>query len=416
VGLFVNSSTDAPPWHGDYHHNYNVWQPHWTAFPINHPELAQPWVSYMNEMLPRLKWIAKTSFDCEGAYVGIASFPFEPDPANCKMKNNRQYAHMPYNGTLGMIGMSAQVLWYNQLYQPDRQHLEEKIYPVIRETALFYCSFAEKCPRDGNGRAKFGPSYSPEHGTFGVDNTPFDLAYARYSMKAGIAAAGELGRDPELVTRFRKALDLLPDYPTAPDAEGKPVVVDWTGCRFREIKEHNLTVPVVPVFPGDQVTCFSPEAEKELFRHTIRQTRHRGYNSTIMMSVAKARFSMPEACDDLRNYYKPLAQPNGFFFVPDCGYYLVESVGIAAAISEFLLQSVDNTIRVFPAWPKNKDASFTNLRAQGGFLVSAEQKAGQIVKLEITATVGGKLRILNPWTGNLDERDLAAGKTLRMNP
>jgi len=416
VGLFVGSSADAPPWHGDYHHNYNAWQPHWTAFPINHPELAEPWVRYMNEMLPRLKWLAKTSFDCEGAYVGIASFPFEPDPANCKMKNNRQYAHMPYNGTLGMMGMSAQVLWYNQLYQPDRQHLEEKIYPVIRETALFYCSFAEKCPRDSSGRAKFGPSYSPEHGTFGVDNTPFDLAYARYSMKAAMAAADELGRDPELVTRFRKALDLLPDYPTAPDAEGKPVVVDWTGCRFREIKEHNLTVPVVPVFPGDQVTCFSPEAEKELFRHTISQTRHRGLNSTIMMSVAKARFSMPGACDDLRNYYKPLAQPNGLFFVPDCGFYLVESVGISAAISEFLLQSVDNTIRVFPAWPKTKDASFTNLRAQGGFLVSAEQKDGQIVKLEITATVGGKLRVLNPWTGNLDERDLAAGKTLRMNP
>jgi hypothetical protein len=125
---------------------------------------------------------------------------------------------------------------------------------------------------------------------------------------------------------------------------------------------------------------------------------------------------MPGACDDLRNYYKPLAQPNGLFFVPDCGFYLVESVGISAAISEFLLQSVDNTIRVFPAWPKTKDASFTNLRAQGGFLVSAEQKDGQIVKLEITATVGGKLRVLNPWTGNLDERDLAAGKTLRMNP
>ena len=137
-------------------------------------------------------------------------------------------------GMMGMMGMSAQVLWYNQLYQPDRQHLAEKIYPVIRETALFYCSFAEKCQRDGDGRAKFGPSYSPEHGEFGVDNTPFDLAYARYSMKAGIAAAQDLGRDPELVTRFRKALDLLPDYPTAPCAEGKPpVVVDWAGCRFR---------------------------------------------------------------------------------------------------------------------------------------------------------------------------------------
>jgi hypothetical protein len=60
------------------------------------------------------------------------------------------------------------------------------------------------------------------------------------------------------------------------------------------------------------------------------------------------------------------------------GFYLSESVGIAAMISEFLLQSVDNIIRVFPCWPKEKDAKFTHLRAQGGFLVSAEQKAGKI--------------------------------------
>jgi hypothetical protein len=412
VPLFTPSSADAPPWHGDYHHNYNVWQPFWSAFPINHPELAEPWVRYMNEMLPRLKWLAQTTYDCEGAFVGISSFAFEPAPAKSKMKNNRQVAMLPWGYTLGMMGMSAQILWYNQLYQPDQRQLTEKLYPVIRETALFYCSFAEKCLRDGNGKAKFGPSYSPEHGTFGVDNVPFDLAYARYSMKAGIAAAGELGRDPELVTRFRKALDLLPDYPTAQDAEGKPVVVDWTGCKFREIKEHNITVPVVPVFPGDQITWFSSEPEKELFRNTIRQTRHRGLNSTIMMSVAKARFSMPEARDDLRNYYKPLAQPNGFFFVPDCGFYLVESVGIAAAISEFLLQSVDNIIRVFPCWPKEKDARFSKLRAQGGFLVTAEQKAGKIVKLEIISTVGGKLRLLNPWTGKIDERETKQGEKI----
>ncbi len=416
VPLFTPSSADAPPWHGDYHHNYNVWQPFWTAFPINHPELAEPWVRYMNEMLPRLKWLAQTTYDCEGAFVGISSFAFEPDPAKSKMKNSRQVAMLPWGYTLGMMGMSAQILWYNQLYQPDQRQLTEKLYPVIRETALFYCSFAEKCLRDGNGKAKFGPSYSPEHGTFGEDNVPFDLAYARYSLRAGIAAAGELGRDPELVTRFRKALDLLPDYPTAQDAEGKPVVVDWTGCKFREIKEHNITVPVVPVFPGDQITWFSSEPEKELFRNTIRQTRHRGLNSTIMMSVAKARFSMPEARDDLRNYYKPLAQPNGFFFVPDCGFYLVESVGIAAAISEFLLQSVDNIIRVFPCWPKEKDARFSKLRAQGGFLVTAEQKAGKIVKLEIISTVGGKLRLLNPWTGKIDERETKQGERIEVKP
>ncbi len=416
AGLWALQPGDAPNWHGDYHHNYNAWQPYWTSFIINHAAQAEPWVDYMNELLPRLKWYAKTTYDCEGAFVGISSFAFEPDPAKCKSKNQRQIGMAPWGYTMGMIGMSAQVLWHHHIYQPDRRYLEEKIYPVVREAALFFCSFAEKCPRDEAGKAKFGPSYSPEHGGFGVANVPFDLAYARFSLRAGIAAAGELGCDGDLVARFRKAIDLLPDYPTAPDAEGNPVVVDWTGCTFRQIGEHNITVPAVPVFPGEQVTWFSPEPEKALFRNTLRLTRHRGCNSTIMLSVAKARLGMPEAPEELRSYYKPQVQPNGMFYWPLHGFYLSESVGIAAGISEFLLQSVDGVIRVFPCWPKERDAQFANLRAQGGFLVSAEQKGGSVTQVEITATAGGKLRLLDPWTGKIAERDMKPGEKLLHRP
>ena len=52
---------------------------------------------------------------------------------------------------------------------------------------------------------------------------------------------------------------------------------------------------------------------------------------------------------------------------------------------------------MFPCWPKEQDAKFNNLRAQGGFLVSAEQIDGNVAKIEITSTVGGKLRLLSPW-------------------
>ena len=100
------------------------------------------------------------------------------------------------------------------------------------------------------------------------------------------------------------------------------------------------------------------------------------------------------------------------FFWPMHGFYLSESVGIAAMISEFLVQSVDNTIRVFPCWPKDQDARFTNLRAQGGFLVSAEQKGGKVTELEITSTVGGKLRLLEPWSGKVTERETQPGEKL----
>lgn len=74
-----------------------------------------------------------------------------------------------------------------------------------------------------------------------------------------------------------------------------------------------------------------------------------------------------------------------------------EQTAVGALINEFLLQSVHGIIRIFPAWPKEKDAAFTHLRGQGGFLVSAEQKSGKLEPVEITATVSGKLRVLSPW-------------------
>jgi hypothetical protein len=410
AGLWAFQPTDTPNWHGDYHHNYNAWQPYWAPLIVNHPDQTQPWIDYMNELLPRLKWLAKESYDCEGAFVGISSFAYEPDPAKCKSKNRRQIAIEPWGYTMGMIGMSAQILWYHHLYQPDKEYLKNKIYPVVKEAALFFCSFAEKCQKDEKGKAKYGPSCSPEHGGFGVYNVPFDLAYARYTIKAAISAAGELDCDQALVERFKKAIALLPEYPTAPDAEGKPIVVDWTGCKFRDIGEHNIVVPAIPVFPGEQVTWFSPASDKALFENTLRQTIHRGCNSTVMLSVGKARLSMPEALNDLRSYYKPKVQTNGMFYWPLHGFYLAESTGISAGISEFLLQSVDHIIRVFPCWPKDKDASFTDLRAQGGFLVSAEQKGAKLTKLEITSTVGGKLRLLNPSTGKIEERETKKGE------
>ena len=83
-------------------------------------------------------------------------------------------------------------------------------------------------------------------------------------------------------------------------------------------------------------------------------------------------------------------------------------------VSELLMQSVGGTIRVFPAWPKEKDAKFEDLRAQGGFLVGAEQKDGKVASLRIVSTVGGKLRLLDPWTGELVERETAPDEVVTL--
>jgi len=396
VGIMPPLATDATPWHADYHHNYNTWQAFWPLPACNQPELADPWISYMHEMLPRFKYLAKVTYGIDGVFFPISSFLHEPDPALCKSKNKRQMSMNPWGLTIGLVGMTIQSMWEKHLCAPDAAYLEEKIYPTLREGARFYVGFMEQCKKDANGKILLGPSYSPEHGPVGINNCPFDIAYVHYTFDAFIQAAGELKKDTDLVGKCRTYKALLGDYPTDKH-NGEEIVVDWEGGNHIDV--HNITVPAAPVFPGDQVTWFSPEPTKELFKRTIKATRFNGNNSHVMFNIAKARLSMPEGLTDGKEWFASRELPNGFFVWKGHahGTYMGEMIGVAGLINEFLMQSVGPAIRVFPCWPDDQDAAFSRLRAHGGFLVSAEQKNGRVTRIDVRSTAGGNLRLLSPW-------------------
>ena len=398
VALMPPLATDATPWHADYHHNYNAWQAFWPLPAANQAELVDPWIGYVDNLLPKFKYLAKDRYGIDGACFPISSFIHEPDPATCKSKNRRQVVMAPWGLTIGMGGMTLQSMWQKHLCEPDIDYMKTRIYPTLKEVAKFYVAFMGQCKTGANGKILLGPSYSPEHGSVGIDDCPFDIGYVAYTFDALIQASEELGRDEALAAQCRKFKALLPEYPTAVDGDGKRVVVDWRGCRYRQVGQHNIEVPSTPVFPCDQVTWFSPEEQKALFRHTIRDTRVTGNNSHVMINIAKARLSMPEAVPDAKAFFLPRTLPNGFIRMPWAhGTFMQEMIGVVGLVNEFLLQSVGDVVRVFPCWPKDRDARFADLRAQGGFLVSAEQKGGAVARLEITSTVGGRLRVLSPW-------------------
>jgi hypothetical protein len=97
-------------------------------------------------------------------------------------------------------------------------------------------------------------------------------------------------------------------------------------------------------------------------------------------------------------------RPNGLFLpMPiriygHCGAW-TEGLGLLAPLNEMLLQSWDGTIRVFPGWPTDKNASFTDLAAEGAFLVSAELSGGAVQQVRIRTHNGGTCRLVNPWPG-----------------
>jgi len=75
----------------------------------------------------------------------------------------------------------------------------------------------------------------------------------------------------------------------------------------------------------------------------------------------------------------------------------MESMSVlATAMNESLLQSYDGILRVFPAFPDNKDGRFT-LHAEGGFVVSAEIKSGEIQWICVKSLLGNPCKLKLPW-------------------
>ena len=403
-GLFAGLINATPAWHGDYHLNYNLQQTFWSAYITNHCDLAEPYDRLMREYLPRGQWLARQVYDCDGAFYPHVLYAYEPeDPATCKSVNGRQYIHHVWGMTLGVAGFAVQPLWWHYKYAPAPELLRETTYPPLREVARFYAEFIAGCDRRDNGKVRLGPSVSPEHWGWTENlernyDCAFDIAMVRYTLKAAIEAAALLDTDEALVKQWHAALELLPEYPATEGADS--IVVDVANA---PPIEYNISVPATPVYPGDVITWWSDDTAKDLFTRTTDTLKWNGNNATFMLAISRARLSMAKTNDWLREEIIARSRPNGTLTLNRLGHHFnafghyTEQFGAAQAISELLVQSVGDIIRVLPAWPLDKSVRFHQLRTQGGFLVSGGCEDGIIQPIEIHSTVGGTLRILCPW-------------------
>jgi hypothetical protein len=80
-------------------------------------------------------------------------------------------------------------------------------------------------------------------------------------------------------------------------------------------------------------------------------------------------------------------------------FTLEGNFAFAAGIQEMLIQSHTGIVRLFPAIPEAwENVKFDQLRTDGAFLISAERKAGQVVRVEIFSEQGGTLKLTNPFS------------------
>jgi hypothetical protein len=386
-GLFLPSTVqDYSHWHGDYHTNYNIQEPFWGDYTANHAELGDAYFDGVKFMLPIGRKIARDYYHCRGVFIQLSMYPIQPedDPLGVAPMGRMAY----------MTGWTANQYWWRYLYTLDKQWLHETGYPVIRDCALFYTDFLRK---GEDGLYHIFPSNQGEDGFSGNPKDYTDRAqvmqHMRYCLHAAIGASEALGADEELRAAWRERLE------HASGDEGRPPL-KLAGlerlCYEANPPEFGFGRPWRPQ-PANPEGSPWPAVGSAAHVWYFGQ-----YPWGVMGRLRSGEFIADRDLPVFRSLVERWRRPNGLIWGMAVANYgragaWTESLGVIAPLQEMMLQSWDGALRIFPAWPRNLDAEFDALRAEGALLVSAAWSDGRVTSLEIRSEKGAPCRLYSPW-------------------
>jgi alpha-L-fucosidase 2 len=387
-GMFANWLTaDFAGWHGDYHLNYNFQQTFWGACAANHAELVEPYYDQIADLLPAAIAYARKYMELPGAFYPLCDYPVKREIAF--------YSNLNWDMTVELGAWVAQPFWWHYLYTGDRQFLADRAYPIMSSVAEFLASYVNEQP---DGTFDIQPTCSPEHWGLTKNfernrNTTSALALVSFHMEATAQAAATLGRDAVQRERWRHIARHLAPYPTHGEEE-EQIVVDVEGA---PPIEYNVPVPLFPIFPGEEISDRSPRKTRDLFWRTLETFKKISENGHVIVNASRVRVALPNAWELIKHDILDFIDANGASDTYNLGT-VVENLSITLPITEFLLQSHEGLVRVFPGLPDSVDARFNSLRARGGFMVNSVRQRGKTRIVELWHEEGSLCLVENPWS------------------
>ena len=403
-----------PPWRGDYHFDMNVQMTYWPAYSSNQLDLVEPLNRWLFEdVMPVSEELTRRFFGVDGLWIGGA-VDVKGRLLGCEGEcwDTVQY-------WLGSGAWLAQHVWWYYSYGQDREYLRTQGYPFLKKAARFFENILEE---GSDGKLHVPLSTSPEY--YGNDlkawtpDPTCDLSLVRNLLRYARAAAAALGVDAdkqELWLSFEKR---LAPYPVGPGGLKVQPNSDYS-------HSHVLPMHLFPIFPGGDLNVEGSPEDHELIDRSLTEWVIRGtgewngysfpYGSLIASRVGRAN----HALQLLEAYRDAYVWPNGFHVNGDYkrtgrSYFDEEftveaECGFTAAVNEMLLQGWGGRLRIFPAVAEKwQDVSFHNLRAEGGFLVSAEMRRGEVISATVEAEKGGEVQAV--WPGGSATVKLAPGE------
>ncbi len=160
----------------------------------------------------------------------------------------------------------------------------------------------------------------------------------------------------------------------------------------------NNTCGIQHIYPAGAIGPDSDPKWLEVARNTIRVMNRWIDNngmSSIYPAAVRVGYDPQVVLKELRSMVETKGGTNGFTNGIVEG---VENCSIVPnTVNEMLCMGHGHVVRVFPSWPKDKDARFANLRTWGAFLVSGEQQGGVVRQVAIRSERGRNCTVVNPW-------------------
>lgn len=388
---FPSTVGDWNEWKGDYHFDLNVQMAYWSVYSANHADLAEPYDRLVHDLAPLARSKARDIFDCKGLAFPFIAYPIKSD--------HLPWYRIPWSRCMFLSAGVVQPLGWRWLYTEDDEYLKKVAFPMLAGACEFYLDFLT---RDSDGVYHVFPTVSPEH--WGITKNfdrnrdcTLDLAQIRWLFRTTIRACERLKGHDTLRTQLANVLPKLAEYPRTKGPHGEV----WADVEGAPYFQTNIMVPIAPVFPGDEVGLGSPPEILELARRTRKGLSGPGWFG----HVSAARLGMLDlllAC--VANYEERCLRPVPKVEYPTFSHgaprpwgKFMEDLGSVLTISEMLVQSHQDAIRLFPTWPREHDASFRGLRTLGAFLISAALEKGKVREIRVYSEQGQVCRIVNPW-------------------
>ncbi len=362
--------------------NLNVQLTYWPTLQANHAELAESLFGRMDKYVGNLILNVAPQYRADSAAIFRSSGQELIAPVSGPKKGGKAETET------GDLLWTLNNYWQMVRITMDEKRTRQQFFPLLRRATSFYLHFLEA---DAQGVLHLPDTFSPEYGA-GPDCT-YDLGLLRWGLHTLLKCDKRFDiNDPDRA-KWRQTLEKLVPYPT--DKNGYMIAATLPFNRGHRHFSHLLQV-----FPLHLVNRNQPgawELVDKSVRHWHSMGGRQGYSFTgaalMMTSFGEGNRAL-EYLDGLR----PLIQRNTLY--KEAGPVIETPLSAAHVLQQMLLQSwagpeeETGVVRVFPAMPDAwADATYENMRAEGGFVVSAAREGGQTRWVRIQSLAGEPCRI-----------------------